>query len=82
MYFVYILYSATLDKYYIGSSYNVQQRLDRHNRGHSNFTKSGIPWIVVYTEEFPDRKSAYGREMFIKGKKSKTYIEELIRSIS
>ena len=81
MYYVYILYSEKLDKYYVGSSFDVIQRVNRHNRGHSNFTKTGIPWVLVYTEQCEDRTKAYAREMFIKNKKSKEYIKNLICSI-
>ncbi|MDA3882627.1 MAG: GIY-YIG nuclease family protein [Bacteroidales bacterium] len=80
MYYVYILYSESLSKYYIGSSYDVSQRLDRHNRGHSTYTKKGIPWKLVYTEEYNTRKEGYQREMEIKKKKNTNYIKWLIES--
>ncbi|RUA30101.1 MAG: GIY-YIG nuclease family protein, partial [Bacteroidetes bacterium] len=31
MHWIYILYSQKIDKYYIGSSSNVQKRLEFHN---------------------------------------------------
>ena len=78
--YVYILFSETLSKYYVGSSYDVAQRLERHNRGHSNYTKKGIPWELVYVEEYSTREEGYARELSIKKKKSKKYIEWLISS--
>lgn len=75
---VYILYSQKLDKYYVGACTNLQQRLYEHNIGHSKFTKTGIPWIVKYFEEFIDLRSAKRREMEIKKMKSRLYIEQLI----
>ena len=50
MYFTYILFSEKLNKYYIGSSHDVEKRLVRHNRGHTTFTKTGIPWKIAYSE--------------------------------
>ena len=81
MFYMYILYSKKLGKYYIGSSQDVQERLLRHNKGHTTFTKTGIPWELVYTEQFPTREAAFKRELQIKKKKSRAYIEFLITSV-
>ena len=78
-FYVYILYSVRLNKYYIGSSENVSKRLDQqHNAGKVNSTKSGMPWILKYTEIFEKRSGAVKREMEIKKKKSRKYVEWLI----
>ena len=76
-YHVYILYSQSLDKYYVGHTKDLNDRLTRHNNGRSKYTKSGAPWKLVYTEEFPGKAQAYQREQEIKRKKSRKYIEEL-----
>ena len=47
VYFVYILYSEKLDKYYKGQTSNLKSRLERHNRGLETYTKKGTPWILV-----------------------------------
>ena len=46
MYFIYILYSQKLDRYYVGTTDDVDKRLVEHNSGlYSNsFTSKGIPW--------------------------------------
>lgn len=80
MYYTYILYSKSSDKYYTGSTGNLQDRLLRHNQGRSKSTKTGLPWIVVYQESFNNRAEAVRREMEIKRMKSRKYIEELIGS--
>ena len=76
--FTYILYSARLDKYYVGSCAHLERRLYEHNIGHSKFTSLGIPWIIVYTEEYETTVLARQREMKIKKMKSRKYIESLI----
>ncbi|MFN3941656.1 MAG: GIY-YIG nuclease family protein [Flavobacterium sp.] len=35
-YFVYILHSPNYDKYYIGQTNNLEDRLKRHNEGYEN----------------------------------------------
>ncbi|MFK7933932.1 MAG: GIY-YIG nuclease family protein [Saprospiraceae bacterium] len=76
--FIYILYSESKDKYYVGAAENVDKRLERHNAGASKSTKSGRPWKVVHTEEFDTKTEALKREIQIKKKKSRKYIEWLI----
>jgi putative endonuclease len=53
----------------------IKNRLKRHNEGRSKATKSGIPWRLVYTEDFNTRSSAYQRELQIKKMKSRTYMK-------
>ena len=52
MWFTYILYSESIDKYYVGHTDDLNWRLERHNSGWGKFTKRGIPWTLAYTEEF------------------------------
>ena len=47
MYCVYILYSATIERYYCGQTNNLQVRLDNHNSGSTISNKYGIPWILI-----------------------------------
>ena len=77
-YFVYILYSSSRNSYYIGHTKDIHNRLDYHNNGYNKSTKHGIPWSLVHEEEFDTRSGAMKREMVIKSKKSKKYIEWLI----
>jgi putative endonuclease len=58
-YYLYILYSQSVDKYYIGSTGNLSDRLERHNSGRSKYTKSGLPWELKYSEEYETRSDAY-----------------------
>ena len=71
--------SEKADRYYTGSSDDVDWRLKRHNLGWGRFTKRGIPWRIVYTEEYKSKIEALRREKEIKSKKSRKYIEELIK---
>ncbi|WP_084438850.1 GIY-YIG nuclease family protein [Algoriphagus mannitolivorans] len=83
MYFVYILFSSKTGKFYIGSTDNPESRLKHHNAGSTPSTKSGAPfWEFKYLEKIPDRSTALKRELEIKKKKSRKYIEYLINSVS
>ncbi|MBV7268105.1 GIY-YIG nuclease family protein [Winogradskyella luteola] len=78
MYCTYILYSQSKDRYYIGHSADLDDRLKRHNGGRSKSTKYGIPWKIVYTKEFATKPEAYQHEMHIKRPKSRDFILKLI----
>ena len=80
MFYVYILYSPSRDKYYVGYTSNVQEQIIEHNSGATNYTRSGKPWNLVYKEEYALKSEAIKRENEIKSKKSRKYIENLINS--
>ena len=80
-YFVYILYSPSIDQYYIGQTENIEDRLFRHINSGSKSTKKANDWIMKYTERFDSRSDAVRRESEIKKKKSKKYIEWLVSSV-
>ena len=77
---IYIIYSNKLDKYYVGACIDLERRLYEHNIGHSKFTSIGLPWILKYSESFATLLLAKKRELEIKKKKSRIYIEKLIGS--
>jgi len=78
MFQVYILYSKTTQRFYIGSTGNITDRIHRHNNGQSKSTKTGTPWIIVYTETFVTRSEAMIREMELKSWKSHQRIAQLV----
>lgn len=80
MFTVYVLQSEKIGKYYIGSTDNLEDRLIRHNRGYSKYTKNKGPFKVVYKEEFKTRSEARKKEYYLKSLKSKVMIEKLINA--
>ena len=48
IYHVYILYSETYDKYYIGQSKNVHERIKLHNQKQVKSTAPYVPWKVKW----------------------------------
>jgi len=83
VYYAYILFSKKIDRYYIGSTGNLEDRLNRHNQGRSKATRSGAPeWKLVFFEEYSSRRDAVNREFYLKRMKSRKYIESLIAAHS
>ncbi|MBC7695968.1 MAG: GIY-YIG nuclease family protein [Burkholderiales bacterium] len=78
MFYIYIIYSNAVDKYYVGQTENIEDRLVSHNSAISTYTSITKDWILVYTESFETRNEAICRENDIKRKKSRRYIEWLI----
>ena len=77
-YYVYILYSESLGKYYIGSTSDVENRLKKHLSNHKGYTSKAKDWSIAYKEEFQTNPEAMFRERQIKKWKSSKKIEDLI----
>ena len=83
MFYVYILYSRSADKFYVGQTPDVQKRLWEHNNPQENskFTAKFIPWeIAVFFPVGDARADAMKSERFIKSQKSKKFILKLIEN--
>ena len=77
----YILYSPSLDRYYVGHAEDPALRLARdHNGGRNKSTKAGRPWEHRWARWFESRAQAMALERAIKARKSRDYIEALISS--
>lgn len=65
--FVYILKScAHGPRFYTGVTADVQDRLERHNRGGCVHTAPYRPWQVHVVVEFPDEEPALKFERYLK----------------
>ena len=65
-YFLYILLCAD-NTLYTGTTHDVEKRLEVHTSGKgSKYVRSRLPVKLIYTEEFPDNKTALAREWEIK----------------
>ena len=81
MHLTYILFSKSLNKYYIGSTSDIQERIRKHNSNHKGFTGKTNDWELVYTENFDSIQNARFREKQIKNWKSRIMIEKLINKV-
>jgi putative endonuclease len=78
MYYVYILKSLKDNKHYIGSTSDLQARLEFHNAGKQRSTKFRIPFILIYSETYSTRQEAEKREFQIKSYKGGRAFKQLI----
>lgn len=62
---VYIICDINLN-YYCGITNNLERRLKEHNSQKKGYTKFSNTWKVVFSESWPDRKTAARRERKIK----------------
>lgn len=63
MYTVYILYSLSIKRYYVGyTSMDLTERLRRHNTNHKGFTGRADDWEVVWSKKESEKSLAMDLE--------------------
>ena len=78
MYYIYIIKSSS-DRYYVGSTEDVEERLAQHNSGtYQGWTRRNSGWRVVYSEEYATRREALIREKSIKAMKGGNAFKALV----
>ncbi|MCX2583118.1 GIY-YIG nuclease family protein [Pedobacter sp. MR22-3] len=80
MFYAYILYSQTRNKYYVGSTSNLKARIIKHNTNHPGFTGHTGDWQIVWVQSFTEKSDAAKREKQIKSWKSRRMIINLINT--
>ncbi len=74
---VYILYSRSLNRFYVGHTSNLEDRLKRHNEGRSKSTKAGVPWELKWRQNCKSRSEAMKLELKIKKRGISRYLEDI-----
>ena len=79
MFTVYILYSISFNKIYIGYTSDLNNRLLSHNLlATKGYTIKYRPWVVVYTEVFETKKEAIIREAQLKSSNGRRFLWNII----
>ena len=81
MFYVYILYSQNFDKYYVGQTNDIEQRLNRHNKGSEKSTSPYRPWVMVWYGTKTSRSGAVILERKLKNL-SKDRIKKFVAKYS
>jgi putative endonuclease len=68
-YVVYVLWGETGQRFYIGVTENLYQRLAQHNQGLSRWTARYRPWLVVFEQTCADYTAARRLENELKRQK-------------
>jgi len=76
---VYILYSKSVDRYYVGSCLNLSERIWQHQNKYfkGSYTSRADDWKVYLVIDQLAYPAARSVESHIKRMKSRQYIEEL-----
>ena len=78
-YFVYILKSKIVNRYYIGYTNDLRRRLYEHNSGKTKSLFKYIPLEIIYKEEYKTIEEARRRERQIKSYKHGEAFKKLIK---
>ncbi|WP_394707627.1 GIY-YIG nuclease family protein [uncultured Draconibacterium sp.] len=70
-FFVYILKSELDGTLYIEQTSNLVERIKRHNKGLNRYTKTKIPWKIIYEEECSSRSESMKLEKRLKSWKKR-----------
>jgi putative endonuclease len=79
MVFVYILRSLRNNRFYIGSTNNVNKRLVKHNQRLVRSTRNFRPYKIELSQEYDTLTQAKQIEYKIKRLKRKDYISKMIK---
>ena len=75
MYTVYVLYSKSFDKIYIGFTSDIDQRLVSHNHpDNKGWTRKFAPWTIVYSEQYGLKSDAMTREKQLKSHQGREFV--------
>lgn len=76
---VYVLYSKSLDRYYVGSCKDLEQRLNEHllKKYPTSYTARADDWKLFFSRSDIEYGQARRIELHIKRMKSRKYIQDL-----
>jgi putative endonuclease len=81
MHYVYIIFSESVQKFYIGETEDITERLVKHNSGayKNAFTSQACDWEIQTVIACENRTIALKIEKHIKSMKSKVYVNNLTK---
>jgi putative endonuclease len=80
MYKVYVIYNKSADKFYIGQTVNLNDRIKLHNTKAFNSYTSRFDgeWQLIYSEEVGTRQEALKREKQLKSYQGRLFVKKFI----
>ncbi|HTL80482.1 MAG TPA: GIY-YIG nuclease family protein [Bacteroidia bacterium] len=77
-YVVYILYSESSNRTYVGQTSDLEKRLVYHNEiSIGSFTSKFRPWKLIHSEKFDSRSEAMRREKWFKSGVGRDEIQKI-----
>jgi putative endonuclease len=80
MFYTYILQSLKDGKTYTGYTFNVEQRLCKHNNGQVKATRYRRPFKILFTEEFESEQEAKKRELYWKSGAGRRKLKNILKN--
>jgi putative endonuclease len=81
LYTVYVLFSPTFQKIYIGYTSNLIERFKSHNQlSTKGWTRSFRPWLVIYNDFYETKNEALRREKNLKSGRGREWIWSRIKN--
>jgi putative endonuclease len=77
MYTVYVLYSQTANKHYVGFTGNLDARMISHNELGNDWTAKYKPWKLIYTINFSMKTDAMKYEKWLKSGVGRDFIKTI-----
>ncbi|MFH1519980.1 MAG: GIY-YIG nuclease family protein [Candidatus Omnitrophota bacterium] len=81
MHWIYVLQSKKDNKFYIGSTGDLNQRIKCHDKGKVRSTKSRRPLKLIYSEEYDTVTQARQRENFLKTGQGRKWLKDNILDV-
>jgi putative endonuclease len=78
-FYVYVLRNQQ-DQLYIGSTSDLEARIQRHQEGKAGWTRTRGPWQLVDKETFSSRSEAIRRERYLKSGKANQELRQRLIS--
>ena len=81
MYYIYILENLDDKSWYIGSTSNLDRRVEEHLNGSGGrTTRIKKNWKLIYCEGYLEKKDALGREKFLKSGAGRRFIKKQLNN--
>ncbi|MEK7192479.1 MAG: GIY-YIG nuclease family protein [Patescibacteria group bacterium] len=75
MYYVYILKCSDKETY-TGCTENIEERLERHNKGYVPATASRLPAELIFYSAFQSKYTAYNFEKYLKSGSGRAFLKK------
>ncbi len=79
MHYTYLLESSINGKWYIGYTKDLRKRFNEHNKGKNGWTKTGVPWKLIYYESCFNEEDARSREKYFKTGMGRRYLKNRLK---
>jgi putative endonuclease len=73
-FYVYILCSKKDNTIYVGLTKDLSKRITEHNNGLSKYTKTKLPWELLWYCVFFDRRKARSFEKYLKSGSGRAFL--------